>query len=242
MEEATNNWLKYHNIPFNKLITKEKNKVFNPYIFSVLALIIISLFYMFWIKETQDRWVFLWLPFIFFLAANTLMFAYQHAKKFHKQLGIVVVLGLLVIIAYNQVNQANDLIENKLDSYSPVKQAGIWIKENSNKEDIIFSRSHPQTSYYSERKTLTVRLEDITSPEDFGNFLDENKPRYAQISVFENHPSQIMEWLQNNQDRAKPVNAIFSDPEQQQAILVVYEILYNSPTESQDLQSTTIDL
>ena len=28
MEEATNNWLKYHNIPFNKLITKEKNKVF----------------------------------------------------------------------------------------------------------------------------------------------------------------------------------------------------------------------
>lgn len=28
MEEATNNWLKYHNIPFDKLITKEKNKVF----------------------------------------------------------------------------------------------------------------------------------------------------------------------------------------------------------------------
>jgi len=28
MEEATREWLKLHNIPFNKLITKEKNKVF----------------------------------------------------------------------------------------------------------------------------------------------------------------------------------------------------------------------
>ena len=28
MEEATKKWLKLHNIPFNKLITKEKNKVF----------------------------------------------------------------------------------------------------------------------------------------------------------------------------------------------------------------------
>ena len=28
MEEATKEWLKLHNIPFNKLITKEKHKVF----------------------------------------------------------------------------------------------------------------------------------------------------------------------------------------------------------------------
>jgi len=206
------------------ILLKEKKKTFDPNLFSILVLIIVSAFYIFYIRGTEDRWVFLWLPFIFLLIGNALMFIYAISKKYFRSIASIIVIVLLLFGAYSHISQAKSLIDSKKESYLPIKQAGIWIKENSNKNDVIFSASLPQMTYYSERKTIS--FSDVEDKEDFDIFLEEHNPRYLQVSVFENRSPWMADWLNENQERLNPVQALFADAEKQNAILVVYEVEY----------------
>jgi len=87
---------------------------------------------------------------------------------------IIFILVILALGIYTQVVHADRIIKIKLDSYAPVRDAALWIKENSNKEDIIFSISHPQTSYYSERKVISYSLAKNDS--DLDKMIKEYKP------------------------------------------------------------------
>ena len=80
-----------------------------------------------------------------------------------------------------------DQIENKKESYLPVKLSGLWIKENSNKEDVVLSKSVPQTYYYSERETYGV-----PKPENFEEEIKGKNVKYVIVSVFEMHPENLM--------------------------------------------------
>jgi len=210
------------------VLIKNKRKCFDPEIFSILVIIVISLFYIFWIRETQDRWVFLWLPFIFFFVGNSLMFIYNQIKKHQKIIAIILVGGLLLFAVYSQVNQANGLIEARKTSYLPVKEAGIWIKENSQKTDVVFSNSEHQNAYYSERETIHFYKDKSGNWQEsnFNDFIDLYKPRFISISIFEKNPPWIGDWIDKNQNRLTPVQAYFADAEQSQPLLVVYEVGY----------------
>ncbi len=208
---------------YSDILLKEKKRCFDPNIFSFLALIIVSAFYIFYIRAIEDRWVFLWLPFIFFIIGHALIFAYDNIKKYSKILGVVVVLTILAFAGYNQVLHANSLIKDKLPSYLPVKEAGIWIKDNSNKEDKLLSISYTQSTYYSERNTTNYG-EKLNSAEEFDVYLENNKPRFLQVSMFEPHPQWIFDWTQKNQNKLAPLQVYYADSSKQQAALVIYEI------------------
>lgn len=210
---------------YSDILIKNKNKCFNPHIFSILTLIIISSFYIFYIKETDDRWVFLWLPFIFFLIGNSLIFVYKFIKKYNKSIAILITVGLLIFGLYSQLNHANVIIKNKKDSYMPVKQAALWLKDNSNKEDTILSISQPQTVYYSERLVYNFRN---FNKSEFDKIIREEKPTFLIVSIFENHPDWINEWIDENPEKLNIVNAYFADPSRQQAVLIIYKFLYYS--------------
>lgn len=206
------------------VLIKDKKQMLDYRIFSLLAMAFISAFYIFYMRNTDDRWVFLWLPFIFIMVSEALETGFDLIKKYSKFIAFVVILGLLAYASYEQVNHADQLVKIKKDSYMPVKLGGIWIKEHSQPTDLVLSVSYTQTVYYSERNTS--QLNDLQNASQLDEFLKENKPRFLMISVFEPHNKYIYDWVQQNQNRLQVVDAYFADKSQQQALLIVYEIKY----------------
>jgi len=208
------------------ILIKNKKKCFHPDIFGLVVLIIISAFYIFYIRGADDRWVFLWLPFIFFLIGNALLFIYNMIKKYSKVIAIAIVLALLLFGGYMQYTHADSLIEHKKTSYLPVKLSGIWIKENSNPGDRVLSTSYTQHVYYTERHVTTYN--PMQSKEELTEFINKNHPRYMVFSIFEAHPSWTQEWINENINILNPAKVYYLDLEETQASLIIYEIQYEN--------------
>lgn len=205
------------------LVLKDKKKSLNPDLFGIIVLIVVSAFYIFYIRGTEDRWVFLWLPFIFFFAGNAVELLYNLISKYSKFISLVVISVLLLFSFSDQASHFNSLIKNKEPTYLEVKEAGIWLRENANPADKLLSASYTQSVYYS-RLNVTA----YSSIEgDFENYLENNRPRYLQVSVYERHPEWLFPWIDANNARLTPVKyfTIQQDGEQR-ASLVVYEIKY----------------
>lgn len=203
------------------VLIKDRKKCFSPEIFSILIFLVVSAFYIFYIKGTEDRWVFLWMPFIFFFAAETSVRIHSYLKKLNNFLAIIVTFVLILAVAYSQITYATGLIDIKKDTYVPVKLAGEWMKEHSDKSDIILSISSTQNTYYSERESETYSA--VKTAYDFDSFISEINPRYIEVSIFEPHPNWISEWIQNNQEGLVPVQTYYADQEKTKAALVVFQ-------------------
>ncbi len=206
------------------LMIKEKQRCFDPKLFSLISLAFISVFYIFYIRNTDDRWVFLWLPFIFYIIGLAVMFVYEFLKKYKRTIAIIISVGLIAFSGYEQLTHANSLIDLKKDSYMPVKLGGEWIKENSEINDKLLSISYTQSVYYSERNVSTYAT--IKNNSEFDNYLDGNKPRFLQVSMFEPHPPWVNDWINKNGEKLRPVQAYFADAEKKQPVLIIYEINY----------------
>ena len=208
------------------VLIKEKKKCFDPDIFGFIVLVVVASFYIFYIRGTEDRWVFLWLPFIFFFMGKTIMFIYENVKKYGKWISVVLCIGLLVWGGYGNLTRADDLIKGKISSYAQVKDSGIWIKENSEKDDLVWSLSMTQHTYYTERNVSNYNA-PIETSEEFDEFVMLNRPRYIVASIFEpvNTP-WLNEWVELNQDKVTVRKVYFADSAQTQAVLIIYEINY----------------
>jgi hypothetical protein len=209
------------------VLVKDKKKCMDPGLFNVITILVVLAWYIFWIRAAEDRWVFLLLPFIFILAGNAIDFIYNFGKKYSKIISVVVILALLAWGGWMQFTHEKSLIDNKKDSYLPVKEAALWMKDNSGKDDKIFSFSYPQTSYYSGRKVLTsIDMEGVNDSESFDDFLQREKPRYVEISIFETHPEWLYKWAEGKTN-IQVVQVYFADEAQKQPSLIVYEVNYS---------------
>jgi hypothetical protein len=209
------------------IIAKDRRAAFNPEIFSIISLVIVSAFYIFYIRGTEDRWVFLWLPFIFFFVSNSIDKISELVEGYAKGLGIIILVGLLLIVVYSQYTHGNELILNKKDSYAPIKQAALWMKDNSNKTDLIVSASITQTTYYSERNVSTFSSAAKT-PEEYNQFIYQNEPRFIEVSAFEGQPEWLNSWIDVNQKSLNPVKVYYADPARTQPIVIIYQIMYSN--------------
>jgi hypothetical protein len=124
------------------------------------------------------------------------------------------------------------LTENKRLSYYELKPAGEWIKENSEEGDIVISNSFPQISYYSERKIVTFgscynnpesHLPSC-SQEEFYKFVDETKPKFVVLSVFEGNEEWMLNYPQENSDIWTPVQAYNQG---EQPVVVIFQANYS---------------
>ncbi len=217
---------------------KNKERRLDAHVFSLLLLVVIILFYVFYIRGTiEDRWVFIIIPFIMYFAAEGLISISEMIGKNNKKLILGIVLLCLSIFMFYQLQHTNSLIDLKKESYLPVKEASLWIKENSEKEDTVMSVSYTQATAYTERKVITYppRVRDPNSSyayipsqiEMMDRLIEENHPKYLMVSVFEVHPDWTQQWLNENSARLLPVKVYFADPQQKQVLLVVYEIKYD---------------
>ena len=208
----------------------------------------------------DERYFFYIYPPLFITSALGLMIIYRLLNKAiisaikWKPIKYVVAVLLILIIssgAYAQIQKGDQLIKAKQGSYYPVKLAGLWIKENSNPEDIVISGSRYQNIYYAERDTYNFALEGFVdrefikkqseeqaipryihgylTEEAFDEEIRKLKPRYMTVSIFETHPP----WSYTYADRHKNVRAVqayFLDQEQKQLGLVIYEFTGYEPT------------
>jgi 4-amino-4-deoxy-L-arabinose transferase-like glycosyltransferase len=214
------------------ILVSDKKKCFDAGLFSVIALAVITAFYIFYIRSIEDRWVFLWLPFMFMMTGNALMFIYNFGKKYSKILSVIIVIGLLAWGGYSQLTHANSLIKDKIGSYSQVKSAALWIKDNSAPSDIIFTISYPQTTYYSERECFSYS--EAKDSDEFTKLVMEKKPKYIEISIFENHPEWAYNWAEGRND-TRIARVYFADEAKKQASLIIYEFDYGRIAENKSL-------
>lgn len=209
-----------------------KNKEMQTKFFILIWIISAFIFLGYIAPQLEQRYIMQTLPFLFLIAVYPLKIIEKFLiKKFRlKEKTIVILLAfILIILLIPNLIFANGLIENKKASYMEVKQAGLWIKENSNPEDLIVSDSLPQIAYYSERSTypydLAYRRDIIGGNEsDFNEFVKSKKPRYMVLSAFEKSADWAYSYPEKNKGLLAPVQVYTQN---EQPILIVYEFNYS---------------
>ncbi|HVY01372.1 MAG TPA: glycosyltransferase family 39 protein [Candidatus Nanoarchaeia archaeon] len=212
------------------LLAKDKKKCFDPEIYGLITLSFISAFYIFYQRNTDDRWVFLWMPFIFFFAAQTILRIYDSTSKKNMYVGLTIAIILIGACSYLQVNHASSLIDAKKDSYSQVKEAALWMKENSVKDDGVFSVSYTQTVYYTERNVSTYSLvPQLANSTEFDKMVIADKPKFIMWSMYESHPTYIGTWINDHLTKGDVtvVYAQFADSQNKQPSLLVFQPDYS---------------
>jgi len=204
------------------LVIKNKNKDLQGLFFIVLFFLINLSFFIFIQRDAEDRWLLpIALPLFLFVALGLkLLYELLIKIKLPKALALIILLVLLFAGIYSQIDKADDIIKIKKDTYLQVKQAALWMKENTNKNDVLMTSSGPQTTYYAER--WDVGWTD--SEEGIEKILGELKPKYATISIFEQHPDLVQPYVQNHPEIFVPVQVFYLDPQQQRLALVIYKI------------------
>ncbi len=169
----------------------------------------------------QDAFILSTFPFIFAFVSNILFEFKKFVSKAEYKwvFGAVLILFVVLYSAYH-LPYATSTIKNKLSSYDSVKYGGIWIKENSNKEDVVISRSVPQNTYYSERATYTYPKTQV----EFETLMKEKNPRFLVDSIWENTPSWVREYIPANNATLRPVQVYYLDAQKTQPSLVIYEV------------------
>ncbi len=187
--------------------------------FNYILIIVTLCFFIFGLRaQTYEfRWLFVMLPAILAITGNGITQFFEVVCRYNKILISICIVVVLAFGMYSQLTYSDNIIKNKVNSYSEIKEAGLWIKNNSVSSDIIISMSTPQIAYYSERSTYNLQ----SSKEEFNKFFLDKNPKYILVSIFEQHPTWTNDWLNEHKDILNPVKMINqgSTP-----ILIIYEV------------------
>ena len=217
---------------FDKIF-KSKELQKKIFVFSWIVIPFLALGYI--TEYIEQRYILSTLPFFFLLASLPLFSLEKYLGK-NKKSSIILIAILFLILMIPNIIWANKLIEIKKTSYLQVKEAALWIKENSNPGDIVISNSQPYIVYYGERPTYSfnVRQEGLHyqkkellnyswGEKGLDEFVKEKKPKYLMLSIFENHKEWMYEYPQKHNDTLIPVKAWFADSQKKQPIIIIYE-------------------
>ncbi len=187
-------------------IRKKENISLKANLFFVLSIILTLCYFMFYQRSGagtfgETRWYYPLLLASIICISQALVYIFNFISKYQKKVSIVLLLILIGYGGYYQISNANSIIENKLDSYSGIKDAGLYLKNISSPEDIIISVPVPQAAYYSERfvanpaSLCNKSSNSDVSLEEFVSSLEKNDSvKYIIVSFSEpNHP----EWMRN---------------------------------------------
>ncbi|MBU2562389.1 MAG: glycosyltransferase family 39 protein [Nanoarchaeota archaeon] len=201
------------------ILVKKGDKELKKYLYLFLILLLPILLASLMIDHNENRYIINSFPSIFIISSFFIIKSYNFIKNKNKFLAIFLVVVLLLFFAFFQLKSTDSLIKGKLNSYSEVREAGLWLKQNSAPSDIIVTSSHPQIKYYSEREIMPFP----ESEEEFELKLSSDKNlQFYIISAFEYHPEWSYTYPQRN--NLTPINGYFADSEQKQPLLLIYKI------------------
>ncbi len=200
------------------LILKNKSAENYNDLFIFIWILITLIYFVFFERDAEDRWLLpIALP-LFILVGKGLYFIYDIIKKYQKQVAVGVFVVLILIGGYFQLARASETINAKKDSYKEVKEASLWIKEHSNKDDIIFSKSSTQMTYYARRQVLGFGGNET----EFKEHVLKYKPKYIVFSIFEPHGATLA-YPEKFKNSLVPVQGYFSKDDKTKPVLIIYE-------------------
>ena len=110
---------------------------------------------------------------------------------------------IILLIIFSNLSYADIMIKGKVDSYNTLKDAGVWLKQNSNKNDKILTQAIPEITYYAERVSISPPREESNLSEVI---LKEN-PMYFVLTAWElaASPKWVIDYYQRNPGKLVPV-------------------------------------
>ena len=201
-------------LSFDLILKNKSNENYND-LFILLWILIPLIYFIFLERDAEDRWLLpIALP-LLILISKGLYFIYDLIKKYQKNVAIVIFIVLILIGGYFQLSRADEIINSKKDSYKEVKDASLWIKENSDENDIIFSKSVTQMTYYARRQVLGFGGNET----EFKEQVKKYKPKYIIFSIFEPH-GNTLSFPEIFKNSLEPVKFYSMN---QQPILIIYK-------------------
>jgi len=176
-------------------IRKKDNMEIKFDFFLIISLVVTLAYFIFFQRGTtigEPRWYFpILLASIVFVSKGA-VFIYNQIKRYNKHVAVIVVILLVALGGYYQLQHADQIIKMKIPTYEGIKDAGLKLNEISNPEDVIISSSVPQTAYYSEKTVVHFsNIAELHSENEFQNtlnYLEKNSSiRYVVISFSESN-------------------------------------------------------
>src|SRR3989344_3305333 len=203
-------------LSFDLILKNKSNENYND-LFIFLWLFVTLAYFIFLERDAEDRWLLpIALP-LLILVGKGLYFVYDLIKKYQKHVAITVFIILILIGGYLQLARASETINAKKDSYQEVKEASLWIKDNSNPNDIIFSKSSTQMTYYAKRQVFGFGGNET----EFKKEVKKYKPRYIVFSIFEPHGITLT-YPEKFNNSIEPIKSYTSPYDKTKYTLVIY--------------------
>ncbi len=212
-----------------KLEKSKENLEFKSDIFNLLLLAIILFIFIFIMRANsfEYRWFFPLLPaMLAFTSKGVLSFSDYLGKLGGKKIIATILIILIVIMGvYSQFDRADQIIKSKVDSYSQIRDAGLWLKENSGSSEKVLTVSSSQTTYYSELNVSSFT--GIDNETAFNDYLEKNNPRFLELTAFETQPAWMSNWLTLNENRTIIAKYFtMSTVQGERAVVIIYELKY----------------
>ena len=185
------------------LIKTKKNYETRADLFNFIVIIITLLFFILILRSQnsfgEPRWYFPLLFSSLICISRASVFLSNFLKNYGKNLSVVFLILVIVFGGYYQVKHADFIINAKIDTYSGVKEAGLFLKETTlDKNALVIVAPQPQMAYYSELAVKHPKrfsgwngTKEETPLEDFMHALNETfRAKYIVVTFSEpGHPS-----------------------------------------------------
>lgn len=190
-----------------------KVKKLSSHVFVLSLLVLNTAFLIFYIRYAEDRYMFECFLSILLITAYSIDAAYLYLKKYHKQLAFIIVIVLLAGGSYTQYTYGGPIINSKISSFYQMKQAFLWIKDNTPKDAVIFGWGHDAYSiYYSER--YPIKFEEAKNGTEFD---------YVVVHGFVSQPQDFLGYVDSINENLTVVHAEFFDAQGQQPAVIIYK-------------------
>ncbi|MEK6850576.1 MAG: glycosyltransferase family 39 protein, partial [Nanoarchaeota archaeon] len=194
-----------------------RNEKLRNVLLLILIILVFNAFFIFYLKGAEDRWLFEILISLVIISAAGLNIVSEYVKKYSKVLSVILIVAVIILGGYYQIKQADELIKVKKDSYLQMRQAFYWLKENTPADSIIIGYGiEPYAVYYADRHYDRLELYDASN-------ISNSPAQYMVVHGFVPQLDYVNPYLQENQDKWKPINAFFLDAEKKQPIVIIYQ-------------------
>jgi len=181
----------------------------------ILVFVFFFGFFIFYLKAAEDRYLLPAAVSMVCFVGYGIDFLYKFIFKYHKQLALIVVLGILIWGAVPQMEQANSTIMNKIASFGEIKDGLEWLKPFLAEDDLVVASGlDPYAIYYADL--------NISSGINENNTYVMDNADYIIVHAFPGDNPLIQNYVMEHQNDWKVMNAWFYDEQKTQAVFVVY--------------------
>jgi len=197
-----------------------KTKRLESNLLILILLTSVFIFFVFITKFSEDRYLFICMLSFLCLIALGVDYIYKLLVKHNKLLAISIIFFILLFGAYQHLKFGDAMIKSKKSSFTQMRDAFLWLKDNSNKGDKIMVANYAElySLYYAERVPYSTPA-DIDS---FKKEIEEFKPDFFVMHFFNKHYEYLYQYIQSQPRELKIENIWFFN--QQNPAVIIYSI------------------